>query len=429
MSGIPDFSQPPYSHLLPQLDSVVIGFFDEIKRTGKIPIVLDTDDKFTAVTKSFLIECIRAYAAFGSWDAFIKNCFKDFPELRKCLRKLKLSNSKFLSEVSPKDKMWDVHRQAVDKVASLYDSAGYERYAERLQACSNFLQFEKVVAQQKIKLRAAHFCKVRYCPVCQWRRTLMWTARFLKAMPLIQRDYPKHRYIFITLTVRNCDVLDLREQIISINKAWEKLVRRKIYPGIGYVKSVEITRAYDCYDGNKLLGRHGKTWAFKWEQQNKRKLRLVPTMECHPHLHCLVMVPPGYFSTKGGYLSHDKWVELWQDCLKISYSPVVDVRAVKPNNGSNLVDCLKEVLKYSVKEDDLIETADWLVELTNQLHKVRTISLGGVFKNYLSQDDPEDYIHDGNLDDVEETTGEKFYFDWITDTKRYTSKKSINLKG
>ncbi|WP_170869787.1 protein rep, partial [Shigella sonnei] len=26
----------------------------------------------------------------------------------------------------------------------------------------------------RLRLREAHFCRVRHCPVCQWRRSLMW---------------------------------------------------------------------------------------------------------------------------------------------------------------------------------------------------------------------------------------------------------------
>jgi len=60
-----------------------------------------------------------------------------------------------------------------------------------------------------------------------------------------------------------------------------------------------------------------------------------------------------------------------------------------------------------VKPDDLIGTKtaktspqDWLAELTRQLHKTRSIALGGIFKEYLSEDEPEDLI---NADIEEET--------------------------
>jgi plasmid rolling circle replication initiator protein Rep len=414
------------SGVLFRIECIVNSFIDKNLTTGKIPFCTYEEPHLNAEIRDFLISCMKLHYLTGSFQFVADILCQRCPKFESQWRKLIL-NSKFLSDISPRDKYWDKHREATDKVAKLYNDAGYERYSERLLGCSYFLSFEKVVKEQKIKLRAAHFCKIRHCPVCQWRRTLMWTARFLKVMPLIQNDYPKHRYIFLTLTVRNCEACDLKNQIVLMNKAWEKLTARKIYPGVGYIRSVEVTRAYDCYDDGKFVGRHGKTWVYKWEVKNKRRLRLEPTMESHPHFHCLIMVPPGYFGSAGGYLSHDKWVDLWRDCLKIDYQPVVDVRAVKPNSESSLVESLREVLKYTVKEDDLIESADWLVEITNQLHKTRAISLGGVFKNYLSQDDPTDYINDENLDDVEETTGQRYYFNWRADVKRYASKKPINL--
>ncbi|MBE3060864.1 protein rep, partial [Klebsiella pneumoniae] len=29
------------------------------------------------------------------------------------------------------------------------------------------------------------------------------------------------------------------------------------------------------------------------------------------------------------YVRHERWVELWRECLRVSYHPNVDVRAVK----------------------------------------------------------------------------------------------------
>ena len=84
-----------------------------------------------------------------------------------------------------------------------------------------------------------------------------------------------------------------------------------------------------------------------------------------------------------------------------------------------------ETFKYSVKPSDLIgggteKDREWLVELTSQLHKTRAIALGGVFKQYLSEAEPEDLI--GEDDDQEDQELSSIYFGWREILARYVAK-------
>lgn len=346
---------------------------------------------------------------------------------------------KHLSDLSPKDKIWNKHRAASDLVRDSYLRLGYERYAERIDECSTLLEFGKILSNDEFvyKLLSAHFCRHRHCIICQWRKTLKWTARFFKVIPTILKTYPKHRFIFLTLTIKNCDVTELRETINLMNKAWKRLIQSKSFPAEGFVKSLEVTRVFDCWDAGRFVGTHGKTWVDKWEKENKRKLRLLNTNYAHPHFHILMMVPSGYFTSKGGYLSHDKWMELWRKCLRINYDPTVNIKAVKPKAETSLVDTLREVLKYSLKPEDLIVDTkiltptqvknkdEWLGELTKQLHQTRAISLGGIFKNYLSDDEPDNLIDINEQPDGLEILNERYLFDWIEDLKQYIQRRDI----
>jgi plasmid rolling circle replication initiator protein Rep len=93
------------------------------------------------------------------------------------------------------------------------------------------------------------------------------------------------------------------------------------------------------------------------------------------------MVKPSYF--KKTYLSQATWTDLWMKSLRVDYTPIVDVRVVKPRPGhegelgAGLSAALLETLKYGVKESDLVSDRDWLVELTKQLHKTRAVAIGG----------------------------------------------------
>lgn len=346
---------------------------------------------------------------------------------------------KALSDLSPKDKIWEKHRANSDLIRDSYKRTGYDRYAERIDRCAAFLDFGRVIDDKQflIKLVNTHFCRHRHCLICQWRKALKWSARFYEAMPKISRDYPTHRYIFLTLTVKNCLVTDLRNTIDLMNKAWKRLTELKVFPADGFIKSFEVTRSFDSWDGSKFIGTHGKTFVSKWEKENKRKLRLVDTNYAHPHFHILMMVPSGYFTTKGGYLSHERWMDLWRKCLRVDYDPVVNIKAIKPKSPNATFDALKEALKYSLKPEDLvvdpkkltpaqvIDRDNWLVELTNQLHKTKAVSLGGIFKKYLSETEPDDLINIDEEKDGLKIGDEILRFDWYRHFKQYIQRSDV----
>ncbi|MEH2301762.1 MAG: protein rep [Nostoc sp.] len=248
------------------------------------------------------------------------------------------SNIQSLSEVSPIGKIWDKHRANTDKLLHYYakaDEHSFQQYAWRMRICSELLEFQLVPDESegilKLKLSDARFCRVRHCPICQWRRSLMWKARAYKILPQVVTDYPKHRWLFITLTVKNCQIKELKDNLDSINKAFKRLTELKAWPAKGWVKSTEVTKSKDG-------------------------------VSAHPHLHILAMVPPSYFSH--GYLSYAKWVALWQQCLRIDYQPIIHTSAIAKHHNPSLL--IPEILKYQVKESDLVGDREWFLELTRQ---------------------------------------------------------------
>jgi plasmid rolling circle replication initiator protein Rep len=333
------------------------------------------------------------------------------------------SDDSYLSDISSQDKPWDTHRSNAQAVALLYAEANYQRYADRIKQCSQLLGFAfeaQDSSDLKIRLRQAKFCRVRFCPVCQWRREMMWRARFFQAVPKIMNDHPNDRWICLTLTVKNCPIAELRVTLGQMNKAWVRLSQRKEFPALGFVKSVEVTRAWDCYDSSKFVGTHGKTWVAKWETEHHKMLRLEATDEAHPHFHCLLFVRKSYF-TEPKYISQERWVELWKGALRVDYTPNVDVRAVKRAYGktNTIGHAILETLKYSVKEADLIHDATWLQELTKQLHKTRAVSVGGILRQYISEEEPEDLIHAEDEENVEPDSAVDIWFGWREMVQRY----------
>ena len=67
------------------------------------------------------------------------------------------------------------------------------------------------------------------------------------------------------------------------------------------------------------------------------------------------MVKPGYFRSKADYLKQEEWTELWQKAMKLDYTPMVDIRAVKADKGKGLKGAILETAKYPVKPFDVTD--------------------------------------------------------------------------
>jgi plasmid rolling circle replication initiator protein Rep len=303
----------------------------------------------------------------------------------------------YLTDLSLKDKPWDKHHKNNDKIAAIYSTAEYLNYASRMGECSGLLLFGSTPAdelgQQEIKLRSASFCRVRHCPVCQWRRSLTWKARLGKILPIIEQAFPKTRWLHLTLAIRNCEISDLRETLKFMNSAWTRITQTKKFSAIGYFKALEVTRGEDG--------------------------------SAHPHFHILLMVEPKYFAG-AYYISQKEWVVMWRKALRVDYDPTAHVQSVKVlgDNGT-ILDAVKEVAKYTVKPDDLIAEDEWLIELTKQLHKTRAISLGGVLKQYLSEDDAtnqELLLGDDSVTTLDQLVDPHFVANWDKSDSRYVIK-------
>lgn len=305
-----------------------------------------------------------------------------------------------LSNRSGKDKVWDVHRKNVDLVADLYNqSAEFERYFQRMDDCSGRLEFSQILQKDtgelKLKLSNAHFCRVRHCPICQWRKSLMWKAKFYKAIPEIMEDYKSARWLFLTLTVKNCDVKDLKSTIQKMNKAFKKIINREHFKkyNLGFVKTTEITRSKDG--------------------------------TAHPHFHILLLMNSSYF--RRGYMKQEEWRDLWVDVMDIDYIPQVDIRTVKIRLGSeqeSLSNAVAETLKYAVKPSDMIQDREWFLEMNRQVFKMRFVSTGGILKDLFKDETTEKELLLLNEEENEEEKdlNNNLFFNWYKTDKKYKRK-------
>lgn len=326
------------------------------------------------------------------------------------------TQSQFLTDVLPKtkknkkDKSWDTHKVDADEVAApmlASNKLSHQKHGKRISECCQRLEFGWVLAstgtgEVKLRLKSALFCRVRHCPICQWRRALMWVSRFFDAFPRIHKAHPEMRYIMLTLTVRNCAISELRTTVVQMAKAWQRLSQRKSYPALGFVRSLEVTRGDDG--------------------------------SAHPHFHILLAVPPSYFGHS--YLSKDKWAELWQEAMRLDYKPVCDVRIVKekakkgqifegvtvpestPEPLVGLMSAITETIKYTTKPSDMVKESSWLLTMVDQMRNIRAVALGGIFKQFLKETEENQDLIETDIDKIVANEG-GIHFGFRSDVKRY----------
>lgn len=285
----------------------------------------------------------------------------------------KETNIEVLKDVNKngKDNNWKERKESNLKLADSYKRLGYKKYY-RVVDCSTFLEFV-VTKSSSLKLLKANFCKVRLCPMCAWRRSLKIFGQVSKVMDKVEKNY-NYKYIFLTLTVKNCYGEDLKDTLDLMTKSFNKLSERKAFKQAikGYFRSLEIT--YNKKDNTY-----------------------------HPHFHLVLAVDNNYFTNSRVYLSQEKWTNLWKESLKVDYTPVVDVRRVKSKN-KDFGKVIAETAKYTVKADDYLikdedgkideKLTDSVVEtLDKALHRKRLVSFGFIFKEIhkmLKLDDAEE---------------------------------------
>lgn len=285
---------------------------------------------------------------------------------------------------------WDAHRRHARLVGEQYWAAPpdlwpkFHRKGDLIKDCSPRLSFTNIVDAETgecgLRFSAASFCRVRHCPVCEWRRSLKWAARLHQILPAVERLHPGARWIFLTLTVKNPTLADLRSTLKLMRAAWAKMLRYKEFPALGGTLALEITKGRD---GNP-----------------------------HPHYHCLLLVPKSYFQGKN-YLSQDRWRDLWQRAAKLQYEPSVNVKAVK---GEDMAGSIAEAVKYTTKPADMAEDPTWLWSMTEALHRVRAVEAFGVLKPLLKDLDE---LEEEGPEEGNEAEADQLTFDWYPSRDRY----------
>ncbi|MEH2303910.1 protein rep [Nostoc sp.] len=80
---------------------------------------------------------------------------------------------------------------------------------------------------------------------------------------------------------------------------------------------------------------------------------------------------------------------------------------------------IPEIIKYQVKESDLVGDREWFLELTRQLHKSRAIAVGGILRQYMRELEEKNQDLIDESEETDEVDEESLYFRWERKLQRF----------
>ena len=216
--------------------------------------------------------------------------------------------------------------------------------AAGLASCGNYLHFREYFTVGKVRLHNATFCKQHLvCPLCAIRRGAKALGAYLARWQVIQEERPDLKPYLLTLTVKNGD--DLEERQEHLTKALRKLMDRRRYfnAGIRGAPYTELCKAEGAVYTLELTNK-GNGW--------------------HPHCHMIVLAA----SEPSQSAFSAEWHRITGDSMIVDCRPITG----DPSEG------FMEVFKYAVKFSDLTLEDNW--HAAQRLKGKRLLNSFGLFR-------------------------------------------------
>ena len=304
---------------------------------------------------------------------------------------------------------WSEKKLLATEIAKKLFKIGLVERGERMQLCSDIIEYTYCPDCGKWHVRKANLCRDRFCPICTWRLSLQRFGEMMKLLETINNTDGEHirTWSLVTLTCKNCKLENLRETMETMSKAWNlTTAQRKLRPYFyGWARNAELTL-------------------------NEK------TREVHPHYHVLV----AWYEDKSS-LMIDKWMNACAKYgLKVSYkaqnaTPINHWRGAEIPTEHESTELPKEftkavleTFKYSVKGSDLDQmTLKEFKEVVEQYARTRLISYGGNIKKLVAdlrlnmEEVADDDIKLPLCRDCGSIELERLVYKWSFGDKAYTS--------
>lgn len=238
-----------------------------------------------------------------------------------------------------------IHGKIIDELCKSFktvEKATPEKES-RLRDCASAIEIN-----EKGQIVSANFCKNRYCPICQWRKSRKTFALAVNIQNKIE-EKGNFQFLFLTLTLKNSK--NLSQGIDHILQSFKRLQDTKRFRRIvkGFIRTLEIT----------------------YNQKTK---------EWHPHIHSIIAVDNNYFTEKELYTDYEQWRALWKTVAHVDYFPQCNIQKI---NEEERAKAIAEISKYMVKPIDLEiskESEEIYTHLLKSTFGRRLSSAGGIYK-------------------------------------------------
>ena len=243
---------------------------------------------------------------------------------------------------------------------------------ESVHNCGTYLEFllKKGDTINKKKLKKLNSCKLRLCPFCAWRKSLRIFSNVRKCIDYIEQNEKninhnnKSRFLIMTLTVRNCYGVELKNTIDNMFTAFNKFIRYKEFKlaFLGFFRSLEITVDREPFITRQMYFNrkiYYDNLGLKIGDRNPNYLTF------HPHFHLLLHTTNNkYFGDRSvnnssvylDQVNNNDVSKLWQKALKVDYLPQTDLRVFKAKNRDTKGKEIAEFAKYAVKPVDYLKS-------------------------------------------------------------------------
>lgn len=261
------------------------------------------------------------------------------------------------SEINFQTKLTTKMRQKEkSKLVSKLRYAGLENQAIRSDFCGTKLMFERYAKgeETKLKLTTANFCQSKFCVFCAFLKARKLANEMKSVLEQIENQR-KVSYIFLTLTIKNPPLTELRATLKKMSEAFKGLTKEEVFQKAikGYIRAFEF------------LGDSTKEG------------------EAHPHIHAVLVVDKNNYFKGKYYIKQEQWAKLWQKHLKVDYLPQVNVQKIKTKNDEwkDSDSAIFETIKYCVSPVSFTNMSEEdFALLYTQTKNIRQYNKGGLMK-------------------------------------------------
>lgn len=295
----------------------------------------------------------------------------------KIIDKIQLKNTTLGKELLDKyTNKKDLNRKATNYIEKHLTMKSVVRF----ETCSSWMQFLTNGEMSVKRLHKTDACGNRFCPICTWK-TAKKDAIKLSVMLDGVKEVEGKEFLFLTLTAPNCTGEELAFEIDRFNKAVSKLFRRRNVERVvkGYIRKLEVTTDQEPHITEELYKRKKGYFDMRGYKVGDANPQYN---SYNPHVHIIVVVNKSYFNKPSEFISKEKWLEMWQECMEDKTITQVDAKKIRQTGNSNAV---LEIAKYSAKGSDLYHSERVFDTFYIALKKRQLLVYSGMMKDYAKK--------------------------------------------